>query len=56
MQTGSTLVAYQLASPGNRAFTAKPTGYNLERFDRMVHDDLYASLFRTWIRGRRTRF
>jgi len=44
MQTGSTLVAYQLASPGNRAFTARPTGYNLERFDRMVHNDLYASL------------
>jgi len=44
MQTGSTLVAYQLASPGNRAFTARPSGYNLERFDRMVHNDLYASL------------
>ena len=44
MQTGSTLVAYRLAPPGNRACTARPSGYNLERFDRMVHNDLYASL------------
>merc|ERR1711933_495499 len=44
MQTGSTKVAFQLASPGNRAATAAPGGYNLEGFDRMVRNPTYAPL------------
>jgi len=44
MQAGSTLVAYQLASPGNRASTAWPSGYNLDRFDQMVRGATYNPL------------
>lgn len=44
MQQGSTKVAYQLASPGNRAGTAAPTGYNFEVFDRMLRNHTYAPL------------
>jgi len=44
MQQGSTLVAYQLASPANRAFTARPNGYNQNIFNRMVNNGIYKGL------------
>merc|ERR1712142_696855 len=44
MQKGSTLVAYQLASPANRAFTARPSGYNHKRFNTMVNEEPYQPL------------
>lgn len=44
MQRGSTLVAYQLASPGNRAATARPGGHNKAAFDAMVRSRTYAPL------------
>merc|ERR1719495_2905124 len=36
LQRGSTVVAYQLASPKNRLLTAFPGGYNYCQFDRMM--------------------
>merc|ERR1719408_198299 len=44
MQTGSTKVAFQLASPGNRASTASPGGCNEDKFARMVRSPTYAPL------------
>ena len=49
MQNDSTRVAYQLASPSNRAFTARSSnpdlnGYNEERFDSMVRGSTYSPL------------
>eukprot|EP00746_Dinoflagellata_sp_MGD_P091523 gnl/MRDRNA2_/MRDRNA2_36267_c0_seq2.p1 gnl/MRDRNA2_/MRDRNA2_36267_c0~~gnl/MRDRNA2_/MRDRNA2_36267_c0_seq2.p1 ORF type:complete len:158 (+),score=30.41 gnl/MRDRNA2_/MRDRNA2_36267_c0_seq2:47-520(+) len=44
MQRSSTLVAYQLASPGNRAATARPGGHNKAAFDAMVRSPTYAPL------------
>merc|ERR1740130_2484845 len=44
MQAGSTKVAFQLASPGNRAATASPDGYNELKFDNMVRNPSYAPL------------
>merc|ERR1711935_1099975 len=49
MQNDSTRVAYQLASPSNRAFTARSSnpdlnGYNEERFDTMVRGSTYSPL------------
>lgn len=44
MQQGSTLVAYKLASPGNRAATARPGGHNKAMFDAMVRNPTYAPL------------
>eukprot|EP00419_Tripos_fusus_P066683 CAMPEP_0172921816 /NCGR_PEP_ID=MMETSP1075-20121228/206675_1 /TAXON_ID=2916 /ORGANISM="Ceratium fusus, Strain PA161109" /LENGTH=116 /DNA_ID=CAMNT_0013782041 /DNA_START=26 /DNA_END=373 /DNA_ORIENTATION=+ len=44
MQAGSTKVAFQLASPGNRASTASPGGYNEDKFSRMVRNPTYAPL------------
>jgi len=44
MQTGSTKVAFQLASPANRASTAAPGGYNMAGFDRMVRNSIYLPL------------
>ena len=49
MQNDSTRVAYQLASPSNRAFTARSSnpdlnGYNEERFDSMVRGSTYSTL------------
>ena len=49
MQNDSTRIAYQLASPSNRAFTARSSnpdlnGYNEERFDSMVRGSTYSPL------------
>ena len=44
MQKNSTKVAYQLASPANRRFTAAPDGYNKELFDSMVRGNAYKPL------------
>merc|ERR1740130_933692 len=44
MQAGTTKVAFQLASPGNRAATASPDGYNELQFDRMVRSANYGAL------------
>lgn len=44
MQQGSTVVAYQLASPGNRAATARPGGHNKAGFSAMVRSPTYAPL------------
>ena len=37
-------MAYQLASPANRAFTASPDGYNENLFGSMVNGDVYKHL------------
>ena len=43
MRRGSTRVAFALASPGNRASTARG-GYDQQAFDRMVRSPTYAPL------------